>query len=170
MTLFLEEYQIVPAIRPVDLQTGANNGDWVSLKNASKVIAFFHSAIGTAGDDPTVTVNQATAVAGTSSKALNIDSDKVFKKQAATSLASTGSWAAGATVATNTWTDTDSAEQETLVAIEILAAELDADNDFDCVQITVADVGSNAQLGAAYYLVKMTRQAAPADVPSVIAD
>ena len=171
MALFLEEYQVVGAIRPVDLQTGANDGDWISLKDASRLVVIFWSAIGTAGDDPTITMQQASDVSGTGAKALNIASSQAFKKQAATSLLSTGQFAsASGDISTNTWTNTDSAEEETLVVLEFAADELDADNDFDCVRARVADVGSNAQLGMGLYLAQVRYPAAPANVLSIIAD
>lgn len=170
--LFLENFQVAGAIRPVDLSGGTNAGDWVSLKNYKKCLILFHSAIGTAGDDPTVTLLQASAVAGTGSKALNINTSKVFKKQAATNLLSTGQWSdASAGVTANAWTNTDAAEQELLLAIEVDADELDVDNGFDCISISVADVGTNAQLGAAYYILGEPRYIAkPASMLSAIAD
>jgi hypothetical protein len=166
----LESLQIVGAFRPVDLQGGTNAGDWVSLKNYKKCLILFHSAIGTAGDDPVVTLLQASAVAGTGSKALNIS--RVFKKQAASNLLSTGQWSdASAGVTANAWTNADAAEQELLLAIEVNADELDVDNGFDCVSISVADVGTNAQLGAAYYILAEPRYPAQATAMlSAIAD
>lgn len=170
--LFLETHQIVGAIRPVDLSGGANAGDWVSLKNYKHAVIVFHSAIGTAGDDPTVTLLQASAVAGTGSKALNINTSKIFKKQAASNLLSTGAWSsASSDVTANAWTNTDAAEQEVLVVIEVDADELDVDNGFDCISISVADVGTNAQLGAAYYILSEPRYSAQAtSMPSAITD
>lgn len=172
MSLFLEQHQIVPAFRPVDLSSAANTGDWVSLKNYKHVAVVFHSGIGTAGDDPTLTINQATDVSGTGSKALAINSAKAFKKQAATNLTSTGTWSsASADVSSNTVTNATSAEQEALWVVEFDADELDVDNGFDCIQATVADVGTNAQLGACYYILSEPRYPAqPTSMTSAIAD
>lgn len=170
--LFLENHMIVGGFRPVDMSAAANDGDWVSLKHYKHVSIVFWGAIGTAGQDPTVTVQQASAVAGTGAKALNLNSAKVFKKQAATDLTAVGQWSsAAADVSTNTWTNTDAAEQEELVVIEIDADELDVDNGFDCVRATVADVGAAAQLGALFYILSEPRyQAQPTSMPSAIAD
>lgn len=170
--LFLENHQIVGGFRPVDLSTAANSGDWVSLKHYKHVAVVFHSAIGTAGDDPTLTIKQATDVAGTSAKALNINTAKAYKKQAATNLLSTGTWSsASADVSTNTWTHTDAAEQEVLVVVEFDSDELDVDNGFDCIQASVADVGTNAQLGACYYILSEPRYPAqPSSMLTAIAD
>jgi hypothetical protein len=170
--LTLEQCQIVPAIRPVDLQTATNAGDWVSLKNYKHVAIVFHSTIGTAGDDPVLTVLQATAVAGTSSKALNINTSKAFKKQAATALTAVGQWSsAAADCTTNQWLNTDAAEQEVVLVLEFDADELDVDGGFDCISVSVADVGGNAQLGAAYYILSEPRFATrPINMPSAIVD
>lgn len=168
----MELPQIVPAFAPVNLATAANTGDWISLKNYKSVWIMFHSAVGTAGEDPTVTLLQAQAVAGTGSKALNINTSRIFRKQAATNLTTTGAWAsAAAGVTANAWTDAEAAEQEVIVAIGVDADELDVDNGFDCVSISVADVGTNAQLGAAYYILGEPRyQAQSTSLPSAIAD
>ena len=168
--LALETMMIVPAIRPVDLQDGANNGDFVSLKNYAHCAVVFHSAVGTGGDDPTINLNQATDVSGTSSKSLSVI-DTIYVKQAATSLASTGQSSKVTQSAAATYTAATRAEQEALWVVEFDADELDVDNGFDCVQLTVADIGSNAQLGAAYYILTQPRfPAAPENMLSAIGD
>lgn len=147
---------IVGAFRPVDLQTaGGQSGDWVNLKNSDGVLVVFHSAIGTAGDDPTLNINQATDNAGAGSKDLSIPTtNRTYKKQAATNLLSTGQWSdADSDISAGNWTNTDSAEQEALVTVWIDASDLDVDGGFDHIQATVADVGGNAQLGACYYIL-----------------
>lgn len=172
MGLFLESAQIVGAFRPVDMSAAANAGDWVSLKHYKHVAIVFHTAVGTAGDDPTLTISQATDVSGTGSKALAINSAKVFKKQAATNLLSTGTWSsASADVSSNTVTNATLAEQEAIIVVEVDADELDVDNGFDCIQASVADVGTNAQLGACYYILTEPRYPAqPTSMLSAIAD
>lgn len=169
--LFLESAQIVGAIRPVDLSAAANNGDWVSLANYKHAVVLFHSAIGTAGDDPTLTIKQAVDASGTSSKALNINSAKAFKKQAATNLLAVGQWSsASADVTANAMTNDTSAEQEAMWVVEFDSDELDTDNGFFFIQASVADVGANAQLGACYYILTEPRyQAGPTGMPSAIA-
>lgn len=146
---------IVGAFRPVDLSAAANNGDWVSMKNYDGILVVFHSAIGTAGDDPVLNIDQAKDNGGASSKDLSVSGSakKVFKKQAATDLLSTGVWSlADSDIASGNWTNADSAEQEALVAVWVDASDLDVDGGFDFIRATVADVGNNAQLGACYYI------------------
>ncbi len=152
---FLENAQIVPAFRPVDLQTAANDGDWVSMKNFHHLVAWFHSAIGTDGDDPTITLEQATNNAGGGAKALAFTD--IYVKQAATNLLAVGQFTKTVQASAATYTDTDAAEEEALWAVEFDSDELDVDGGFDHVRIRVANVGGNAQLGAAYYLLTEPR-------------
>ena len=79
---FCEKNQIAQGFLPVAMNTGANAGDWVSMKEFGRMAIVIFKAIGTAGDDPTITVKQAQDVSGTSPKALGFT--EVRKKQAAT--------------------------------------------------------------------------------------
>jgi hypothetical protein len=147
---------IIEGFPTVDLQTAANNGDYISMQNNSAILILFTSGVGTGGDDPTLTIQQATDACGTSAKALNIVTSpvNVWKKQAATSLASTTTWTdASDCVSTNTLTNATSAEESAYWAVEYDAADLDADNGFDFVRATVADIGSNTQPGSLSYIV-----------------
>ena len=58
-----------------------------------------------------------------------------------------------------TFTDTSSGESESIIAVEISAEDLDVDNDFSHVQLSVADVGGNPQLGCGFYLMFDPRHA-----------
>ena len=147
---------IIEGFPTVDLQTAANNGDYISMQNNSAILILFTSGVGTGGDDPTLTIQQATDACGTSAKALNIVTSpvKVWKKQAATSLASTTTWTdASCCVSTNTVTNATSAEQSAYWAVEYDAADMDVANGFDFIRATVADIGSNAQPGSLTYIV-----------------
>jgi len=156
--LFLEQHQIVEGFPTVDLSTGANTGDWVSLADYGHVAIIFTSGVGTAGDDATLTVLQASDNAGTGSKALNINTSKVFKKQAATSLASVGQWSdASGDASSNTLTNATAAEQSLIWVVEFDANELDVANNFTHVSCTVADVGTNAQPGSLMYVLSEPR-------------
>ena len=163
---------IVHAFRPIDLQGGTGQhvtGDFVSLKNWGRCICLFHSAIGTAGDDPTITLRQAKDNADGSGKALSII-DTIYTKQAATDLLSTGVWTKVTQAAGATYTEATSAEQEALWAVEVRVEDMDVDGGFDFLRMTVADVGTNAQLGAGYYILCDPKYpAAPANVISPLA-
>lgn len=169
MSRLLERVQIVEGFKAVDLQAAANNGDYVSLENYGGVLILFHSAVGTAGDDPTLTVQQAQDVAGAGVKALNFT--RIDRKQAATDLSGTGQWTKTTQAAANTYTEATAAEQDLLWAVDIQADELDVDNGFDCVRATVADIGANAQLGMLLYLLYDPRYpTAPENMLSAIVD
>ena len=166
---FGEICQIVPALMPVDLSSGANTGDWVSLKNYQRATVVILCSIGTAGDDITVTAQQATAVAGTGAKDLAII-DRVYRKQGATAINAVGQYTLDAQTAAATWTNLTNAENELLITFDVMPEQLDTDNDFDCFNVSIADVGTNAQLGCALYLLYGARFGAGALLPSAIAD
>ena len=162
---FVQNSQIVSGFVPVDMQAGANTGDWVSVENFNHVAIVFFKAAGTAGDDPTITVTQATDAAGTSSKALNFT--RIYTKQG--TLSSVANFTLNTQSAANTYTDATSAEVQAIWVIEFDADDLDVSSGFTPVQASVADVGSNAQVGACLYLATEPRYAAAvADATSAI--
>ena len=138
---------------------------WVSLKNYEHITIVFFKAAGTAGDDPTITVEQATAVAGTSNKAL--DFTETWTKDG--TLTAVGTFTKNTQAAANTYTDATTAEVQSIWLIEIDSVTLDVANGFDCVQAAVADVGANAQLGCLLYILTKPRYA-QAIPPSAIVD
>ncbi len=155
--LLVERMQICAAFGPADLSAAANNGDWVSLKDFDSCAIIFFKAAGTAGDDPTLTLRQATDVSGANAKAL--DFTRIDVKQG--TLTAVGTFTTVAQAAANTYLDLTSAENAGIYVIEVRADELDVANGFDCVQFSVADVGTNAQLGAALYLLRGARYNPP---------
>ena len=147
----IEQVNIVQCFTPVDLQTAANTGDWVSLKHYTGVLIVVHAAVGTDNDDVDIVLEQATAVAGTGNKALNIVD--VYDKLGATTIPN-GVWTRAADNDGNgTYTRTGSAENAYIAAIDIQTDQLDISGGYDCVQCTVLDVGGNAQLGSALYFM-----------------
>jgi hypothetical protein len=164
--LLVEAAQVVMAIVPVDSQGGANAGDWVSMKNFDRCTVLVIKAAGVAGDDPVITMQQATAVAGTSAKALNFTRvDAKVGVQTGIGAFTTVTQAAG-----NTYTDTVSAEAQAIFAIEFKAEDLDVNGGFDCLQVSVPDTGSaGAQLLTAIYILRGARYAG-AGLPSAIID
>jgi hypothetical protein len=161
----LEKLQIVAGIIPVDTQTGANNGDWVSLKNYGRCAIVVYKAAGIAGDDPVITVKQASDVSGTGAKALTFTRvDAKVGAQTGVGTFTTVTQAAG-----NTYTDLVSAEAQGLFVIDVQADDLDVDNGFDCVQVSVPDTGAGgAQLGSALYLLHEPRYAATPMLSAII--
>lgn len=164
--LLVETAQIVMAIVPVDSQAGANNGDWVSMKGYDRCTILVVKAAGVAGDDPVLTVRQAQDVAGTGAKALNFTRvDAKVGVQTGIGQFTTVNQAAG-----NTYTDTVSAEAQAIFAIEFKSEDLDVNNGFDCLQLSIPDTGAaGAQLLTALYVLRGARYGS-APLPSAIGD
>lgn len=164
--LLAETAQVVMAIVPVDSQSGANAGDWVSMKNFDRCTIIILKAAGVAGDDPVITLKQATDVAGDSPKGLNftrVDS----KVGVQTGI---GAFTTNIQAAANTYTDTVSAEAQGVFLIEVQASDLDVNGGYDCLQLSIPDTGSGgAQLIAACYLLRTARFQG-AGLPSAIVD
>lgn len=164
MKSLVEQGQLVAGFVPVDMSAAANTGDWVSLKHYSHVAIVLFKAAGTAGQDPTLTIQQATAVAGTNAKALNFTT--IHVKQGA-DLAAIGTFTKVTQAAANTYTSDTSAEEQAIWVVEFDAPDLDVANGFDCIQAAVADVGAASQVGALFYLLTKPRFTPP---PSAIVD
>lgn len=168
-TNFLEQAQVVWGFGPVNMATAANTGDVVSLKNYRRCLILFVKGIGTAGDDPTLTVLQGTDVAFGTNKALTFTT--VYHKMDLTSLNQIGQWTKVTQAAANTYTDATSAEQAAIWAVEFKAEDLDLANNYDCIRASVADIGTNSQLGALMYVLSdPVFSMAPADMASAIVD
>lgn len=165
----LEQIQIVPGFPPGNLATGAHTGDVVCLKGYRRCLVVFHGAIGTAGDDPTITLLQGTDVAFGTTKALNFT--ELYVKMDATHLTDVGQWTKVTQAASNTYTDATSAEQEKVWAIEFKAEDLDIANGYDCIRAAIGDVGTNAQYGAMMYILSDPLfSKAPENMASAIID
>lgn len=164
----LEQCQIVSGFAPIALTT-ARTGDVVSMKGYRRCLVVFFKGIGTAGQDPTITLAQGTDVAFGTNKAL--DFTTIYKKQDPTTLADVGQWTKVTQAAGNTYTDATSAEQEAIWAIDIKAEDLDIAGDYDCVRASIGDVGTASQIGAVLYLLYDPVQlAAPENMRSAIID
>jgi hypothetical protein len=170
-----EQFNFCQGFLPVAMNTAANTCDVVSLKNYEGCLIIIYKAVGTNGDDPTVTLLQGTDVAFGTNKALNIT--RVDKKQAASNLLAVGTYtkstsssaATNDTFSTNTWTNSDLAEQAAIVLIDVKTETLDITNGYDCIRASIADVGTNAQLGCVLYMLYNPRYAKET-LPSAIVD
>jgi hypothetical protein len=164
---FAEHFQVAEGFLPVNIGTGANDGDWVSLKNYAEVTVLFFQSPGSAAEPATITLEQASAVAGTGAKALNFTT--IYKKQAATNLQGTGQFTKVTQTAANTYALGSGADGDkaALVLITIKAEDLDVEGGFDCVRARVADVGIGTPIGTALYILGGPRYTPP---QSAIAD
>lgn len=149
----LEGCNIVPAFAGniADMDTD-QTGDYVSLANYGKVGILFVDGAGTAGDDPTITLYEATDTGGSGAQALAVI-DRYWIKQAATSLVSVGAFTettqtAASTIAFNA----TSAEQVLIAYFEVNAEELS--DGFNSIRADVALAASGgAQYGAVLYML-----------------
>lgn len=144
---FLEIADIIPAFAPVDLHSSANNGQWVAMKHVNRLVCVLLKAAGTAGDDPVITLKQATSNAGANAKALNFTRARTKVGP----FASTPLWTIATQTAANTFTPT-SATSSALIAVEVQQTDLDSNNGFDHVQVSIPVTGTNPQLGTAFYI------------------
>ena len=153
-----EQFKIVEAM-PNATDAAGRTGDYVSLKNA--VCAWVEVAI-TQGNAATIalTIEQATAVAGTSSKAItnavpiwsNLDtaaSDTLVRRTDAVSYT------------------TDAGVKNKMVIFQIDPAQLDIANGFDCITVKTGASNVANLTGARYWLQSAYQQATP---PAAITD
>ena len=141
---------------PIDLQgaSGAHiDGDWLAVHKGHRFSILFSKGAGTAGQDPTLTVQQATTSSGTSAKALNFTEIWVKQPTGASDLTAVTGWTLVTQSAANTYTEATSAETAAMWRIEFSSSDLDGDGGFDFVNATVADVGGNAQIGSCHLLI-----------------
>ena len=151
---FLESHDIIPAFMPVDLSTAANTGDRVNLQNYDRCLFVLLASIGTAGDDPVVSAQQHDAASSGNSKALNFT--RIRHKVGATDIDAVGQYSLTEQSESASF-DTaiiDGAENKSMIAIEVMAEDLDSENGYTFVSFNVTDVGSNSQLGAGFYILQ----------------
>ena len=160
--------QIVSGFVPVDMESGANVGDVVSLKNYNHLTAILFKGAGVANDDPVLTFEQGTDVAfGTAKNLAAIH--RHWQKQG--TLTAIGTFTEVTQSASQTVTlNATSAESQGLYIFEIDASDLDVAAGYDCVRVTVADTGSaGTQLGCLLYILSEPRYSADI-MPSAIVD
>ena len=147
---FAEQVQVVSGFLPVAMQTAANTGDFVSLKHYDKVSIVFFKAAGTATEDPTLTIEEATAVDGSGNTPLAVI-DRIYAKQN-TVLTAEGTFELRTQTAASTFVgDGTSAEEAGLYVIDVYASDLS--DGFTCINASIGDVGTNIQLGCILYFL-----------------
>ena len=144
-----DTYDITPVFSPVDLQTGANSGFPIKMQGYETVTFVVFTAAGTAGDDPVITLREATDGAGTAEQNL-VAITTFYFKEGATALNGSQTWvrAVQAEAATLDFDGTADAENASMVAFDVRADQLS--DGFTHVTIDVADTGTNAQLGCSF--------------------
>lgn len=164
-----EIVNIVPACVPGFDINADLSGDWVSLKDYSRCFVVIHKAAGTATDDPSIVINQATSAAGAGSKAVTFD--HIYHKIGATALSSgPGVWtriqlttpSSDLDLVSVNGTDLLTDVGECLIGVDIKAEDLDVDNGFCYIQLFVEgdDIG-NSTLADAFYMLHGSAQNNP---------
>lgn len=142
----IEVLKPVWASEPKSYSGIANTVQYVSMKNYGRLMAFIQTGAWAAGT-AAVTLNQATAVAGTSAKALAFTEMWVNTAAAPDTFVKTA-------VVSNTF-NLDTANL--LYVIEVDRSQLDNANSFDCLGVAVATPGSNVDLYGIVYLMGAAR-------------
>lgn len=148
----LSRMDIAADIIPINLATGTNTGAWVSLRNYAWCQVLLFKGAGANGEPPAFTFNQATTVAGGSTKAASIITT-IWTKQHATTLTTTlTTWTKATQAAASTYTMA-AGDTAAILVIEVDPAKLDIANGFCFLQATIADVGATSQIGGVLYLL-----------------
>lgn len=155
---FATNGQMVAGFVPLDMQT-ARSGDYVNMNQYGHCTLIFFKGTGTDGDDPIITLQQASDNGGTGVKALNFSAladEAVYTKQGADVLAVaqftriTPITGGIHTFTANTYVNTDG-HLQAIWLIEIDRAALDIAGGFTYLRATFNDTGTNAQLGCLLY-------------------
>jgi len=153
------------------MQTAANTGKRVSLQRSASALVVLFKAVGTAADDPVLTLKQHTASSsGTTANLASID-HYYYKAAVSGALAGTETWTRVAQTASQTITDPGglgtSAESSMIVAIPVLGTALS--DGYKYISLDVADVGGNAQLGCVLYILgDLAVQRTPANLAAAL--
>ena len=134
--LFRERNKIVlgsPGI--VAHATTAGDCGYVSLKNYDRVTIVIAIDNASTVTGLAVTLKQATAVAGTSEKALAFTVMGVMADTSVSSSVITGETLTETAVTNNTFTTLTTDNKNALYVIEVKASDLDSANGFDCVRV-----------------------------------
>lgn len=144
-------FDIVPAIVPVNLNTGANTGERVHMKDCRAVSIVIFASIGTAGSDLAVDVQESNAATGGTIQDLDIVTKYYIKDSLSLTAATT--WSEVSQTAASEISDTGgagtSAEHSQIVVIEVRAEQLS--DGFEWLSVNVPQPGAT-KLGCAFYI------------------
>lgn len=155
----MEVLDIIGGFVPIDMEAGANNGLWVDMRYIQRVACVLFKAAGTIGDDPVFTMKQALTNSGGTPKALNF----THYRTKIGAISSTGQFTLVTQASGATATPTSAASQA-IIVVEFQASDLDVNNGYQFLQMSIPDTGSaGAQLGCGFYIAGGLRfaQAAP---------
>lgn len=151
--------QIKPILGLASVVPSTSTPDYVSLKNYEKLTAIILVKNATTVTGSAITVKQATAVAGTSEKAVEFDkAHRNIDLAAADALTEFD-------VTSDTFTTDSTNSKNLMYVIEITPDMLDVDGGFDCVRIGTGD--ATAATVTVLYLLSGAKYST---MPSAIVD
>jgi hypothetical protein len=135
--------QVTPIVAAVGLLLTSTLGDttYVSLKNYQRCQIIIVIADGTTVTGSTITLKQATAIAGTSEKAL------AFTRMLANVDYAASKTMVETAVTSNTFTTQTTNSKDSVYIIDVDAASLDVDNGFDCIRVDGTGHAATASRG-----------------------
>lgn len=139
---FAEKYNVALGLVPVDLNTAANTGLRISMKDHKRVTFIVAMADSTAAATD-FTLKQHDAASAGNSKNLSV-MNPYFKKVHTGSAVVTTKVAP--TVAAHNYVPTDFDSDPGIIIFEVLAEDLDVANDYAWVSLDIADAGA-AKIG-----------------------
>ena len=172
MSHILDEIEIVAGILSADANADLA-ADYISLKNYRRCLILVTKPVGSAGDDVSLHVQQASDVLGTGVKdlafgpklwakigsggGLPADQWTVTEYTTAAADIDTGAMPTGAPTA-----DLGGDDQAAMFAVEVKADELDVDNGFDVIRCIIEgdDIG-NAMIMSLHYVLMDPRYPQP---------
>lgn len=149
--------KIVSALGPVTPST--STPDYVSMKGFDRMAVIIQVLNGSTVTGSAITLHQATAVAGTSEKAL------AFSKMKANTDTGAGDTLTATDVTSNTFTTNNTNAKGLLYVIDVKAQDLDVANGFDCVRLGTANA-VNTTLSVTYIMYP-ARYGSPAAVAAI---
>lgn len=172
----MEQINIVSAFVAGSDANSDLTGDWGNFKHYDGCLVYVKKPVGSAGDDLSIRLQQATDVSGTGAKALNFN--HIYHKIGATALSGVGTF-----TRVELATETDDLDlvsvngvdlatdiNETQIIVNVRATDLDVDGGFDCINLLIeGDDIANALIISADYIFYGCRYPQPVP-PSAIVD
>lgn len=144
-------FDIVPAVLPVNLNTGANTGFRVHMKDCRAVSIVIFASIGTAASDLALDVQESNAATGGTIQDLDIVTKYYIKD--ALALDASATWSEISQSAASEVADTGgagtSAEHSQIVVVEVRAEQLS--DGFEWLSVNLPQPGAT-KLGCAFYV------------------
>jgi hypothetical protein len=144
-------FDIVPGVVPVNLNTAANTGNRVHMKDCAGIAIVIFASIGTAASDLAIDLQEANAASGGTIQDLDIITKYYIKDSLA--LTSSTTWSEVSQTAASEIPDTGglgtSAEHSQIVVIEVDAGQLS--DGFEWISVNVPQPGAT-KLGCVFYI------------------